>query len=167
MSDTSSPRRALLSVFDKTGVVEFAKGLHGLGWELISSGGTAQVIGNAGVPVVDVADYTDSPIMLSHRVVTLHPRIHGGILANRDDPEHQADLTANNIDPIDLVVGNLYPFHSEPGIEMIDIGGPTMVRGAAKNHAHVGVAVDPASRPSRVRAHCGLRHRHRRLARCR
>lgn len=144
MSDTSSPRRALLSVFDKTGVVEFAKGLHGLGWELISSGGTAQVIGNAGVPVVDVADYTDSPIMLSHRVVTLHPRIHGGILANRDDPEHQADLTANNIDPIDLVVGNLYPFHSEPGIEMIDIGGPTMVRGAAKNHAHVGVAVDPA-----------------------
>ena len=112
MSDTSSPRRALLSVFDKTGVVEFAKGLHGLGWELISSGGTAQAIGNAGIPVVDVADYTGSPIMLSHRVVTLHPRIHGGILANRDDPAHQADLTSNNSVSIEHVVGNLFPFRS-------------------------------------------------------
>jgi phosphoribosylaminoimidazolecarboxamide formyltransferase/IMP cyclohydrolase len=144
VSDASSPRRALLSVFDKTGVVGLARGLHDLGWELISSGGTARAIRDAGVPVIDVADYTGSPIMLSHRVVTLHPRIHGGILANRDDPEHHADLAANNIDPIDLVVGNLYPFRSEPGIEMIDIGGPTMVRGAAKNHAHVGIAVDPA-----------------------
>ena len=137
-------RRALLSVFDKTGVPELAASLHDLGWELVSSGGTARVIADAGVPVTDVADYTGSPIMLGHRVVTLHPKIHGGILADRDDPEHQADLVANDIDPIDLVVANLYPFTAEPGIEMIDIGGPTMVRAAAKNHAHVGVVVDPS-----------------------
>jgi hypothetical protein len=136
--------RALLSVFDKTGIVDLAEGLHALGWELVSSGGTARTIAEAGVPVVDVADYTGSPIMLGHRVVTLHPRIHGGILADRDDPEHQADLETHGIDPIDLVVGNLYPFSAQPGIEMIDIGGPTMVRAAAKNHAHVGVVVDPA-----------------------
>ena len=135
--------RALLSVYDKTGVVELAKGLHELGWELVSSGGTAAAIAAAGVPVVDVADYTGSPIMLGHRVVTLHPRIHGGILADRDDPEHRADLEANDIEPIDLVVGNLYPFRAEPSVENIDIGGPTMVRAAAKNHAHVGVVVDP------------------------
>ncbi len=144
-------RRALLSVFDKTGIVELARDLVDLGWEVISSGGTARVILDAGIPVVDVADYTGSPIMLGHRVVTLHPRIHGGILADRDDPEHLADLESNNIDPIDLVVGNLYPFTSEPGIEMIDIGGPTMVRAAAKNHAFVGVAVDPADYPSLTR----------------
>jgi phosphoribosylaminoimidazolecarboxamide formyltransferase / IMP cyclohydrolase len=136
--------RALLSVFDKTGIVDLAEGLHALGWELVSSGGTARTIAEAGVPVVDVADFTGSPIMLGHRVVTLHPRIHGGILADRDDPAHQADLETHGIDPIDLVVGNLYPFSAQPGIEMIDIGGPTMVRAAAKNHAHVGVVVDPA-----------------------
>ncbi|MEZ5245941.1 MAG: bifunctional phosphoribosylaminoimidazolecarboxamide formyltransferase/IMP cyclohydrolase [Acidimicrobiales bacterium] len=139
-----SPRRALLSVFDKAGITDLAAGLVELGWELISSGGTAKVIAEAGLPVTDVADHTGSPIMLGHRVVTLHPRIHGGILADRDDPEHRADLEANDIDPIDLVVVNLYPFRDEPGIEMIDIGGPTMVRAAAKNHAHVGIAVDPA-----------------------
>ncbi len=148
MPDTSaSPRRALLSVFDKSGVVDLAHGLVDLGWELISSGGTARVIAEAGLPVTDVADHTGSPIMLGHRVVTLHPKIHGGILADRDDPEHRADLEANDIVPIDLVVGNLYPFRAEPGIEMIDIGGPTMVRAAAKNHAHVGIAVDPADYP--------------------
>ena len=136
--------RALLSVFDKAGIVELARGLHDLGWELVSSGGTAGAIADSGLPVVDVADYTGSPIMLGHRVVTLHPRIHGGILADRDDLEHRADLDAHAIDPIDLVVGNLYPFKAEPSIEMIDIGGPTMVRAAAKNHAHVGVVVDPA-----------------------
>ena len=136
--------RALLSVYDKTGVTELAKGLHDLGWELVSSGGTAKAISDSGVPVVDVADYTGSPIMLGHRVVTLHPRIHGGILADRFDPEHQADLVAHDIHPIDLVVGNLYPFPAEPSIENIDIGGPTMVRAAAKNHDHVGVVVDPA-----------------------
>jgi len=143
VNDTA-PRRALLSVFDKQGIAELAAGLHDLGWQLISSGGTAARIAEAGIPVVDVADHTGSPIMLGHRVVTLHPRIHGGILADRDDPEHRADLEAHDIDPIDLVVGNLYPFRDEPGIEMIDIGGPTMVRAAAKNHAHVGIVVDPA-----------------------
>jgi phosphoribosylaminoimidazolecarboxamide formyltransferase/IMP cyclohydrolase len=142
---SKTPRRALLSVFDKTGIAELGAGLVELGWELISSGGTARVIADAGLPVIDVADYTGSPIMLGHRVVTLHPRIHGGILADRDDPAHRADLEANDIDPIDLVVANLYPFREEPGIEMIDIGGPTMVRAAAKNHAHVGIAVDPGA----------------------
>jgi len=141
----TEPRRALLSVFDKSGIAELAAGLVDLGWELISSGGTAAVIANAGLPVIDVADHTGSPIMLGHRVVTLHPKIHGGILADRSDPEHQADLEANGIVPIDLVVVNLYPFRESPGIETIDIGGPTMVRAAAKNHAHVGIVVDPAS----------------------
>ena len=134
----------MLSVFDKSGIVEFARGLVDLGWELISSGGTAEVISAAGIPVTDVADHTGSPIMLGHRVATLHPRIHGGILADREDPEHQIDLETHNIEVIDLVVGNLYPFRSEPGIEMIDIGGPTLLRSAAKNHAYVGVATNPA-----------------------
>ena len=137
-------QRALIAVYDKTGVVDLAAGLVELGWELIASAGTARVLDAAGLPVVDVADYTGSPVMLGHRVVTLHPRIHGGILADRDDPAHRADLEANGIDPIDLVVVNLYPFEASPGIETIDIGGPTMVRAAAKNHAHVAVVVDPA-----------------------
>ena len=136
--------RALIAVYDKTGAVDLAAGLVELGWELIASAGTARVIADAGLPVVDVADYTGSPVMLGHRVVTLHPRIHGGILADRDDPAHRGDLEANGIDPIDLVVVNLYPFEASPGIETIDIGGPTLVRAAAKNHAHVGVVVDPA-----------------------
>ena len=131
-------------MFDKAGVVGLAAGLVDLGWELIASAGTARVIAAAGLPVVDVADYTGSPVMLGHRVVTLHPRIHGGILADRDDSSHQADLQVNGIGPIDLVVANLYPFEKSPGIETIDIGGPAMVRAAAKNHAHVGVVVDPA-----------------------
>ena len=139
-----APPRALIAVYDKTGVVELAAGLVELGWELIASAGTAQVLEAAGLPVVDVADYTGSPVMLGHRVVTLHPRIHGGILADRDDPAHRADLEANGIDPIDLVVSNLYPFEASPGVETIDIGGPTVVRAAAKNHAHVGVLADPA-----------------------
>ena len=135
--------KALLSVFNKSGIVELAAGLHALDWELISSGGTAKVISEAGIPVTDVADYTGSPIMLGHRVVTLHPKIHGGILADRDDPEHREDLETHKIETIDLVVGNLYPFQANPSIETIDIGGPTMVRAAAKNHQHVGVVVDP------------------------
>lgn len=135
--------KALLSVFNKSGIVELAAGLHALDWELISSGGTAKVISEAGIPVTDVADYTGSPIMLGHRVVTLHPKIHGGILADRDDPEHREDLKTHKIETIDLVVGNLYPFQADPSIETIDIGGPTMVRAAAKNHQHVGVVVDP------------------------
>jgi phosphoribosylaminoimidazolecarboxamide formyltransferase/IMP cyclohydrolase len=137
-------RIALLSVFDKTGVAELAAGLDGLGWRLVSSGGTAAAIAAAGVPVTDVAELTGVPAILGHRVVTLHPKVHGGILADTDDPGHRADLEAYGIEPIALVVANLYPFGEQPGIEMIDIGGPALVRAAAKNHAHVGVVVDPA-----------------------
>ena len=136
--------RALLSVFDKTGVVELAKGLHELGWDLLSSGGTAKAIAEAGMPVTDVADVTGYPAILGHRVVTLHPKVHGGILADVADPEHRADLEKHGIEPVALVVVNLYPFNSKPSIELIDVGGPAMVRAAAKNHAHVGVVVDPA-----------------------
>jgi phosphoribosylaminoimidazolecarboxamide formyltransferase/IMP cyclohydrolase len=135
--------RALLSVHDKTGLVGFGRGLVDLGWELVSSGGTAKALAEAGVPCTPVEDITASPEMLGGRVKTLHPRIHGGILADRSKAEHNADLEAQGIEPIDLVVCNLYPFRSQPSIEMIDVGGPTMVRAAAKNHAHVGVVVDP------------------------
>ena len=135
---------ALLSVYDKSGIVEFADSLHQLGWSLVSSGGTARAIADAGVPVTDVAELTGLPAILGHRVVTLHPKIHGGILADPTDAEHVADMAHHGIEPIDLVVVNLYPFSSDPGIELIDIGGPAMVRAAAKNHAHVGVLVDPA-----------------------
>ena len=136
--------RALISVHDKTGVVDLARGLVDLGWEIISSGGTSKALEDAGVAVTPVETITASPEMLGGRVKTLHPRIHGGILADRSKPEHNADLEAQGIEPIDLVVCNLYPFRSHPSIEMIDVGGPTMVRAAAKNHAHVGVVVDPA-----------------------
>ncbi|MEY2974546.1 MAG: phosphoribosylaminoimidazolecarboxamide formyltransferase/IMP cyclohydrolase [Actinomycetota bacterium] len=135
---------ALLSVYDKTGVADLASGLHAAGWRIISSGGTASAIAAAGVPVTDVAELTGTPAILGHRVVTLHPRVHGGILADPTDPQHRADMAAYDIEPIDLVVVNLYPFSSDPGIELIDIGGPAMVRAAAKNHAHVAVVVDPA-----------------------
>jgi phosphoribosylaminoimidazolecarboxamide formyltransferase/IMP cyclohydrolase len=135
---------ALLSVYDKSGIVEFAESLHQLGWSLVSSGGTARAIADAGVPVTDVAELTGLPAILGHRVVTLHPKIHGGILADPTDAEHVADMEHHGIEPIDLVVVNLYPFSSDPSIELIDIGGPAMVRAAAKNHAHVGVLVDPA-----------------------
>lgn len=135
---------ALLSVYDKTGVAELATGLHSLGWRIISSGGTATAIAATGTPVVDVAELTGLPAILGHRVVTLHPLIHGGILADPDDPSHREDMAAHGIEPIDLVVVNLYPFSSNPGIELIDIGGPAMVRAAAKNHAHVAVVVDPS-----------------------
>jgi len=134
---------ALVSVYDKTGVAECARQLHALGWSLLSSGGTASVIAEAGVPVTDVAEITGFPAILGHRVVTLHPKVHGGILANRSDPSHQADLERFGIDPIDLVIVNLYPFSSDPGVELIDIGGPAMVRAAAKNHADVAVVVNP------------------------
>ena len=140
-------RRAFLSVFDKTGVVEFAAGLHTLGWELVSSGGTAAVIADAGVPVTELSTVTGYPAILDHRVVTLHPKVHGGILADPTNPAHQADLAAHDIAPISLVVVNLYPFVEKPGIDTIDIGGPTLVRAAAKNHAHVGVVVDPGDYP--------------------
>jgi len=135
---------ALLSVYDKSGIAEFAESLHELGWSLVSSGGTARTIADAGIPVTDVAELTGLPAILGHRVVTLHPKIHGGILADPTDAEHVADMAHHGIEPIDLVVVNLYPFSSDPGIGLIDIGGPAMVRAAAKNHAHVGVLVDPA-----------------------
>jgi phosphoribosylaminoimidazolecarboxamide formyltransferase/IMP cyclohydrolase len=136
--------RALLSVYDKTGIAEFARALHDLGHDLVSSGGTAKVIAEAGIPVTDVADLTGFPAMLGHRVVTLHPRVHGGILADRRDPDHLRDLETHHLDLIDMVVGNLYPFGSDPSIDLIDIGGPTLLRAAAKNHEYVTVLVDPA-----------------------
>ena len=136
--------RALLSVFDKTGVVDFARALHDLGWELLSSGGTAKVIADAGIPVIDVATVTGYPAILGHRVVTLHPSIHGALLADTDNAEHVADMHTHNIEPIALAAINLYPFSSNPSIELIDVGGPAMVRAAAKNHAHVAVVTEPS-----------------------
>ena len=136
--------RALLSVYDKTGLEAFAGGLRELGVELVASGGTSAALRAAGIAHVEVETVTGAPEMLSGRVKTLHPRIHGGILADIDEPSHRADLERQGIEPIGLVACNLYPFRSDPSIEMIDVGGPTMVRAAAKNHAHVTVVVDPA-----------------------
>ncbi|MDE3008929.1 MAG: bifunctional phosphoribosylaminoimidazolecarboxamide formyltransferase/IMP cyclohydrolase [Acidobacteriota bacterium] len=136
--------RALLSVWDKTGVVELARGLRDLGVELIASGNTAVALREAGLEHRDVAEVTGSPEMLDGRVKTLHPRIHGAILADRANATHVATLAEHDIVPIDLVVSNLYPFASNPSVELIDIGGPAMVRAAAKNHAHVGVLTNPA-----------------------
>jgi phosphoribosylaminoimidazolecarboxamide formyltransferase/IMP cyclohydrolase len=149
-------QRALLSVSHREGLVEFAKGLHELGVEVLSTGGTAQLLQAAGLPVVSVADYTGFPEILDGRVKTLHPRIHGGILADRDDPSHRAALAAHGIAPIDLVAVNLYPFADviarpevsrDEAFEHIDIGGPTLVRAAAKNYRGVAVLVDPADYP--------------------
>ncbi len=146
-------KRALISVSDKTGLVDLARGLVELGWELLSTGGTARTLTTAGLPVTEVATVTGFPEILDGRVKTLHPKIHGGILA-RPTPEHLAQLQEQGIQPIDLVVVNLYPFRetiARPGvtpaeaIENIDIGGPAMVRAAAKNHERVGIVVDPAS----------------------
>ena len=136
--------RALLSVYDKTGIVDFAKNLIELGWEIISSGGTANHLIESGLDVIEVADLTGAQEMLDGRVKTLHPNIHGGILADRSNQEHLKELENRGIEPIDLVVVNLYPFVKDPGIELIDIGGPTMVRAAAKNFDSVGVLVDPS-----------------------
>ncbi len=139
--------RVLLSVHDKTGLVELAGRLAELGHELVASGGTAAALAAAGVAHRTVESVTSVPEMLGGRVKTLHPAIHGGILADLDNPRHVADLAAAGIDPIGLVVCNLYPFGSDPSIELIDVGGPTMLRAAAKNHAHAGVVVDPADYP--------------------
>ena len=142
---------ALISVSDKTGVVEFARALHALGIKLISTGGTAKLLAGQGLPVTEVAALTGFPEMLDGRVKTLHPNVHAGLLARRDVPEHMASLKAHGIDTIDLLVVNLYPFEAavaEPGctledaIENIDIGGPAMVRSAAKNWKDVGVLTD-------------------------
>jgi len=135
--------RALLSVWDKTGLVDFARGLAKLDVELVASGGTAQALSDAGITHLDVAEVTGFPEMLDGRVKTLHPRIHGGILADLSREEHRDALAAHDITPFALVVCNLYPFSSDPSIELIDIGGPAMVRAAAKNHAHVGVVTSP------------------------
>jgi phosphoribosylaminoimidazolecarboxamide formyltransferase/IMP cyclohydrolase len=136
--------RALLSVFDKTGLVEFARGLSEAGVELVASGGTAKTLEEAGVAHLDVADVTGFPEMLDGRVKTLHPRLYGAILADLDRPEHRAAQAEHDITPIELVVCNLYPFSTNPSTELIDIGGPAMVRAAAKNHRHVGVVTSPA-----------------------
>lgn len=144
---------ALLSVSDKEGLVPLAEGLLAHGYRILSSGGTAAALAAAGLAVTKVAEHTGAPEILGGRVKTLHPRIHGGILAKRSDPAHQADLAAQAIDPIDVVVVNLYPFQRtvadpqvswETAVENIDIGGPAMVRAAAKNHADVAVLTDPA-----------------------
>lgn len=136
--------RVLLSVYDKTGLETFAAALVELGHELVASGGTARALSDAGVAHRDVESVTEFPEMLDGRVKTMHPRIHAGILADRSKPEHLAALAAHGIDEIGLVVCNLYPFTSNPSIELIDVGGPTMLRAAAKNWAHVGVVVHPA-----------------------
>jgi phosphoribosylaminoimidazolecarboxamide formyltransferase/IMP cyclohydrolase len=155
--DAGARPRALLSVSDKTGLVELAARLDALGWELVSTGGTARALRELGLPVTDVAAVTGAPEMLDGRVKTLHPRIHAGILADRRLPEHRAQLAAQAIEPFDLVVVNLYAFEAAAAradvgddelVEEIDIGGPTLVRAAAKNHASVGIVCDPADYPA-------------------
>lgn len=144
--------RAILSVYDKTGIAEFAKGLHELGWELFSTGRTREAIAEAGVPVQSIAEMTGSPEILGGRVKTLHPKVHGGLLARRDRDDDLAELAEHAIEAIDLVAGNLYPFIQTvtkgdialaDALEEIDIGGPTMIRAAAKNHPWVIPIVDP------------------------
>ncbi len=148
-----SIRRAIVSVSDKTGVVAFARGLVEQGVEILSTGGTARLLRESGVPVTEVSTYTGFPEILDGRVKTLVPKIHGGILALRDNPAHVAQMAEHGIEPIDLVAVNLYPFErtvAQPGctleeaVEQIDIGGPCMIRAAAKNHRFVTVVVDPA-----------------------
>src|SRR5438309_1027690 len=146
-------KRALISVSDKMGVVDLARGLAALGGEILSTGGTAKILRDAGLAVTDVAAYTGSPEILDGRVKTLHPKIHGGLLGRRSNLKHVAEMERHGIGPIDVVVVNLYPFEAtinKPGCtfdeatEHIDIGGPSMLRSAAKNHADVTVVVDPA-----------------------
>ena len=143
---------ALLSVSDKTGIVDFARSLVDYGYTIISSGGTHSVIAAEGIPVTKVSEYTGSPEILNGRVKTLHPKIHGGILAQRGNPNHDLDRNANEIGLIDIVAVNLYPFKEtvakldvtlEDAIENIDIGGPSMVRSAAKNYKDVAVMTNP------------------------
>ncbi|MDI6631288.1 MAG: bifunctional phosphoribosylaminoimidazolecarboxamide formyltransferase/IMP cyclohydrolase, partial [Thermoanaerobacteraceae bacterium] len=153
-------RRALISVSDKTGVVEFARGLVDLGWEVISTGGTFKTIKGAGIPATYVSEVTGFPEILDGRVKTLHPKIHGGILALRTE-EHLRQLAEQGIAPIDLVAVNLYPFRQtvsregvrlEDAVENIDIGGPAMIRAAAKNHRYVLVVVNPERYPAVLEA---------------
>ena len=145
--------RALISVSDKTGIVEFAQGLRALGWEVIATGGTMKLLRESGVETINISDVTGFPEICDGRVKTLHPKVHGGLLARRDDPSHRAALEQNGIEWIDMVCVNLYPFRQtiaregvtiEEAIENIDIGGPSMLRSAAKNWADVTVICDPA-----------------------
>ncbi len=156
---TTPPRhvtRALLSVSDKSGLVEFARALAGHGIELVSTGGTAKALAAAGLKVIDVSELTGFPEMMDGRVKTLHPKVHGGLLAVRDDKGHVASMQAHGIRPIDLLVVNLYPFEAtvakgagfDECVENIDIGGPAMIRAAAKNHADVAVVVEPDDYPA-------------------
>jgi phosphoribosylaminoimidazolecarboxamide formyltransferase/IMP cyclohydrolase len=155
---TTKIQRALLSVSDKTGLVDFARALATAGVELLSTGGTARALRDAGLAVIDVSEYTGFPEMLDGRVKTLHPKVHGGILARRDLPEHVATMDAHGMGYIDLVCVNLYPFvatvskpHTlDEAIENIDIGGPAMVRSSAKNYHHVAIVTDPADYPALV-----------------
>lgn len=150
MTDLRRVTRALLSVSDKTGLIEFARALAGHGVELISTGGTKKALADAGLKVLDVSEVTGSPEMMDGRVKTLHPKVHGGLLAMRDNKEHVAAMQAHGIRPIDLLVVNLYPFEAtvakgagyEDCVENIDIGGPAMIRAAAKNHADVAVVIE-------------------------
>jgi phosphoribosylaminoimidazolecarboxamide formyltransferase/IMP cyclohydrolase len=146
-------RRALISVSNKSGLAELSQCLHKLGVEILSTGGTANFLREQKIPVIDVSDYTGFPEIMDGRVKTLHPKVHGGLLALRDKPSHQAQMTAQNIQPIDMVIVNLYPFRETAAregsafpevIEQIDIGGPSMIRSAAKNHAGVAVVTDPS-----------------------
>src|SRR5210317_244226 len=150
MTDLVPLRRALISVSDKTGLIDLARALDGAGVELLSTGGSAKAIRDAGIPVRDVADVTGFPEMMDGRVKTLHPRVHGGLLALRDNDDHVAAMQKHGIGGIDLLVVNLYPFEAalargadyDEMIENIDIGGPAMIRAAAKNHGHVTTIVD-------------------------
>ena len=152
MSERKSIKRALISVYDKSGLVELGTALHSAGVEILSTGSTAKTLLAAGIPVIAVEDYTGFPEMMGGRVKTLHPRIHGGILADQTNPEHLAAISSHNIAPFDLIVVNLYPFSQTIAttddfaecIEQIDIGGPSMLRGAAKNHGSVAVVSDPS-----------------------
>lgn len=150
-------KRALISVSDKNGIVEFAKELNSFGWEIISTGGTKVTLDQAGIPTIAIDDVTGFPEMMDGRVKTLHPKIHGGLLARRDLDSHLQAASDHEIDLIDLVVVNLYPFKEtilrpdvtyDLAVENIDIGGPSMLRSAAKNHASVTVVVDPADYPT-------------------
>ncbi len=145
--------RAIISVTDKTGITDFARSIAELNVEILSTGGTARVIREAGIPVTDISTYTGFPEMMDGRVKTLHPKVHGGLLGLRDNPDHVAMMKTHGIKPIDLMVVNLYQFEKtvakegvtlEEAIENIDIGGPSMLRSSAKNYRDVTVIVDPA-----------------------
>ena len=145
-------QRAIISLSDKSGIVQFAKDLQAFGVEILSTGGTAKTLRESGLKIMDVSEYTGFPEMLDGRVKTLHPKIHGGLLGIRDNPEHAKKMKEHGIIPIDMVVVNLYPFEAtvakpsctlEEAIENIDIGGPSMLRAAAKNYPYVTVIVDP------------------------